>query len=260
MTDLHLGKIIALNEKFKNKLKDEEIKSRFLTAINSFTASVQSKHSTEEILWDAVDHAIAQLGLEDCVIYLLDSKDPNYLVQKAAYGPKKATGTVVKNPIRIPIGKGIVGYVANTGVAELINDTSQDARYIADDAIRFSEITVPILIDNKVVGVIDSEHSKRNFFSDEHVQVLNSIAQIISIKLTQLQESPSSKESGFQQYGQETAIAFTEGLNTLRRAIQLAQQEHDSQQLASSMQLIDAMQQAADRLYLQTRQLENIAC
>ena len=54
--------------------------------------------------------------------------------------------------MEIPVGKGIVGSVAETGKAELIKDTSKDPRYIVDDQLRYSEISVPIISDNKVLG------------------------------------------------------------------------------------------------------------
>ncbi|MEI9909964.1 MAG: GAF domain-containing protein [Bacteroidota bacterium] len=61
----------------------------------------------------------------------------------------------------IEVGKGIVGSVASSGKAEIITDTTKDPRYIVDDERRFSEISVPIVYDGKVLGVIDCEHSKK---------------------------------------------------------------------------------------------------
>ena len=56
---------------------------------------------------------------------------------------------MVHAPIEIEIGKGIVGYVARSGVAEIIPDTTLDSRYIVDDEKRYSEITVPLVSDGK---------------------------------------------------------------------------------------------------------------
>ncbi|HEX5171569.1 MAG TPA: ATP-binding protein, partial [Cyclobacteriaceae bacterium] len=73
--------------------------------------------------------------------------------------------------------------VARSGVAEVIHDTSKDNRYIVDDERRYSEITVPIIYQDKVIGVIDSEHPERNFFSDVHLKVLTTIAALASNKI-----------------------------------------------------------------------------
>ena len=118
-----------------------------------------------EALWQVTQQAIARLELEDCVIYLLDEEQGD-LVQVAAFGPKNPQGREILNPIRIPLGQGIVGNVAATGQVELIEDTRLDPRYIQDDQLRFSELAVPIRSDGRIVGVIDSEHSARGFFTD----------------------------------------------------------------------------------------------
>ena len=78
----------------------------------------------------------------------------------------------------IPIGKGVVGSVAQNGRAEIIADTRKDPRYIIDDEIRLSEITVPIVFENEVIGVIDSEHEECNFFTEEHLKTLQNISRL----------------------------------------------------------------------------------
>ena len=105
---------------------------------------------------------ISKLNLEDCVVYLIDS-DKNILIQKAAFGPKSPAEEIIKDPITIRIGDGIVGSVAASGNYELIPDTTKDMRYIVDDDVRFSELAVPIFYENQVIGVIDSEHSQKDF-------------------------------------------------------------------------------------------------
>src|SRR5262249_6517702 len=130
-------------------------------------------------------NCVSQLGFVDCVIYLLD-KEQNVLVQKAAFGPKNPEGQKILNPITIPLGKGIVGSVAHSGKDELIADTRLDKRYICDDEFRLSEITVPIVAGGEVLGVIDAEHPKENFFTQEHLEILTGIASLCANKLVRV--------------------------------------------------------------------------
>ena len=116
------------------------------------------------------------------MIYLKDK--PNKIwAQIAAYGSKKLNYREIHNPINIPFGKGIVGSVGDSGVAEVVKDTLVDERYIADDSIRCSEITVPIWCDNEVIGIIDSEHEEKDFFTSEHLRILQSVANICGQKI-----------------------------------------------------------------------------
>jgi two-component system LytT family sensor kinase len=146
-------------------------------AINYFTASLIDHNTIEEVLWDVTRNCIGRLNFEDCVIYTMDDKR-QALVQKAAYGPKNPRNFEILHPIEIPAGKGIVGSVAVSGKAEIIYDTSQDPRYIKDDEMRLAEITVPILTDGKVIGVIDAEHSQKGFFKQHHLRILTTIASV----------------------------------------------------------------------------------
>lgn len=79
-----------------------------------------------------------------------------------------------------------MGTVASSGRAELLRDVREDPRYITDDQARLSELAVPILLRDQVIGVIDSEHSKFGFFTPEHEQVFNTIATVTAGRIGRL--------------------------------------------------------------------------
>ena len=164
----------------KQLKKREELETEVV--INYFASQINRHQRTEDILWDVAKNCISKLNFEDCVIYLLDEKR-NMLVQKAAWGPKMAKDFTIYQPIELPVGKGIVGSVAQSGKAELIPNTELDKRYIADDVRRFSEMAVPLIIDNKVIGVIDSEHSRKNFFTKRHLNILSTVAVLCATQI-----------------------------------------------------------------------------
>lgn len=150
--------------------------------ISYFTASLGVLFSVEDILWDVSHNCISQLDFEDCVIYLIDH-EKKCLVQKAAWGPKTTDENRILNPLEIPLGKGIVGTVAITGKAEIIADTSKDNRYIVDDERRYSEIAIPIKTAGQIIGVLDSEHRQKNFYTARHRQILETVAAICANKI-----------------------------------------------------------------------------
>jgi LytS/YehU family sensor histidine kinase len=115
-------------------------------------------------------------------------------VQTAAFGPKHKGFRKLENPLIIPLGERIVGSVAKTGVGEIINDTSKDERYLIDDRIRNSEMTVPIIHNQKVIGVIDSEHSRKGFFKKEDLQLVSTIASLCSNKIIRAKSEMAVKE------------------------------------------------------------------
>ncbi|MGB0006527.1 MAG: GAF domain-containing protein, partial [Candidatus Sulfotelmatobacter sp.] len=65
----------------------------------------------------------------------------------------------------VPLGRGLVGYAAQTGQAVLVPDVSKDPRYIAGNPETRSELAVPLIYKDKVIGVLDLEHTRRGFFT-----------------------------------------------------------------------------------------------
>lgn len=157
-----------------------------------FITSIHNKNTEETILWDLAKNCISKLGFIDCVIYLIDNQK-RVLTQMAAYGPKNPKDYEIYKPVTISLGEGITGSVAQTGIAEIINDTSSDPRYIIDDEIRYSEICVPIIVDDKVIGVIDCEYPEKDFFTSQHLRILKTIASITGIKLNQIRTEKKVK-------------------------------------------------------------------
>ncbi|RNC86520.1 MAG: PAS domain S-box protein [Winogradskyella sp.] len=161
-------------------LKREQ--SLIIDMINDVAKALLGKMDIYEIAWEITNNIAQYLDTEDCVIYLVDNEEGR-LEQIAAFGSKLGNNKQINNKIILPIGDGIVGTVAKTGVAEIINDTSKDSRYIVDDEQRFSEISVPIISNNKVIGVIDSEHISKNYFTNEHLVTLENIASLVAMQL-----------------------------------------------------------------------------
>lgn len=149
--------------------------------INNVAKAILGKVDTHEIAWEIVNEIAEYLGTDDCVIYLLDDQN-QCLEQIAAFG-QKVVDKKIANKLTIPVGQGVVGHVAKSGISEIIKDTRKDNRYIVDDDKRLSEITVPIISDGKVIGIIDSESRDENYYDSNHLKTLTNIARIVSMQL-----------------------------------------------------------------------------
>jgi GAF domain-containing protein len=169
------------------KLKADDYKAQFeLEQIsNYFSSSLSGKKNEDEVLWDVAQNLIGHLNYEDCIIYVWN-KDKTRMVQKAAYGPKGEPGIISADGFVVAPGQGIVGHVIETRQPVLVNDTRKDQRYRVDDQYRLSEVAVPILHNNELLGVIDSEHSAPNYYTERDIKILTTIATLIGNKLTQI--------------------------------------------------------------------------
>lgn len=162
--------------------KIQESNYKVTGILSFFATSLFDKNKEDDVLWSIAENCISKLDLEDCVIYILNKKN-NSLVQKAALGNKALPQRKILSPIQIKVGKGIVGSVAKTKTKELINNLSKDTRYIIDDCKRNSELAVPIIYKDTFYGVLDSEHSNKDFFTEKHVFLFELIAKLTATKL-----------------------------------------------------------------------------
>jgi sigma-B regulation protein RsbU (phosphoserine phosphatase) len=82
--------------------------------------------------------------------------------------------------LRIPIGRGVVGQVALTRQPVLLTDVStSEAYYHVNPAVR-SELAVPLIAKNRLIGVMDLESEEAGYFRPEHLHVLTLTASRIA--------------------------------------------------------------------------------
>jgi sigma-B regulation protein RsbU (phosphoserine phosphatase) len=82
--------------------------------------------------------------------------------------------------MRFQIGKGVVGQVALTRQAILLNDVTTDENYVpANPAVR-SELAVPLIAKNRLIGVMDLESEQTGYFRPEHMHLLTLTASRIA--------------------------------------------------------------------------------
>lgn len=170
----------------KDKLRKLEIENRYLTIVSQFAVDMLSMSTVEQVLWHLASKVVAKLGSDDVVVYIWDEHQER-LVQRAAYGQKSPCGKSIVSPIQIKLGEGVVGSVARSKQPLLIGDTQQHVGYIVDLDQHLSELAVPMVIDDKVIGVIDTGHHQQDYYNAQHQDTLVAIASMAAVKITQTQ-------------------------------------------------------------------------
>jgi len=69
--------------------------------------------------------------------------------------------------IRIPVGRGVCGTAASTLQTQLVTDVHDFPGHIACDAASNSEIVVPIVINDKLIGVLDIDSPSIGRFDND---------------------------------------------------------------------------------------------
>ncbi len=84
---------------------------------------------------------------------------------------------------RIPLGRGIAGWVAQTGEPLRVADVRQDPRYIAGYPDTLSEMCVPLQVGDRIVGVLDAQSTRLDAFSESDLHLLTTLAGQLSTVL-----------------------------------------------------------------------------
>lgn len=157
----------------------------YLRILNQFSLSLADIKTGEQLVWYAAREVVGKMGFVDCVIYLLD-QERQVLVQRAASGEKNPKGEIILNRLEIPVGKGITGSVAESGEPLLVPDLAEEERYLHDVGTACSEICVPLAYKGQILGVIDCEDARADQFNADHLEILTTVASLVSAKLIQV--------------------------------------------------------------------------
>jgi GAF domain-containing protein len=89
--------------------------------------------------------------------------------------------------VRIPMGKGVCGTSAATRQTVIVEDVDEFAGHIACDVASNSEIVIPIVFNQQLIGVLDIDSPKTARFDEHDRQGLESLVSILQKTLTSLE-------------------------------------------------------------------------
>jgi sigma-B regulation protein RsbU (phosphoserine phosphatase) len=101
----------------------------------------------------------------------------------------------------LEMGKGVTGAAAETCQVINVPDVTQDPRYISSESEIRSEVAVPLVLHDRVIGVMDLESVRFAFFTEDHVRTLKLLAPQIatSVENARLYEELAQREQRMQQ-------------------------------------------------------------
>lgn len=184
-----------------------------MITILSNVASI-AKRASLELNPKNASRAICQemfeaLSLHDLVVYM--RTPTGTLLQEMAIGVKGSTAhNLVKNPLELQLGQGVVGTVGLEKKTRNIPDVRLIENYVPDIDGCLSELAVPLVHKNKLVGVLDSEHPDAGFFTSIHEDMFQIIAGFLSPLV--YEETMPKKTSSKDRFSDFESLLIHEGL------------------------------------------------
>lgn len=158
-----------------------------LRIINRICHRIDSSMQGEDFYEKVVTLIQKAFNYDHVAIYLLD-RQSNALRLQALSGKYRA---IIPRDQHIPLGQGIVSWVAIHAKTHLANDVGRSSYFLnwTPDLIPTkSELCVPIVVDNQAVGVLNIESSELGFFDEDDVSAMELLTERIasSIRNTRL--------------------------------------------------------------------------
>jgi PAS domain S-box-containing protein len=204
---------VRLLEREQQARAQAEATARRLRAIQTLTDTALEHLSLEDLLHELLDR-IREVMAVDAATILLLSEDRQFLTVHASRGLEEA----VAAQLRIPFGKGVSGKIAASQKPLIVDDLSKAE--VAGPFLReniYSLVGVPLLVKERVIGVIHVGTVQPHCFTQDDVQLLEMVAYRIALaidhaRLFQAEQHARAEAAARASQLEATIEAMTEGV------------------------------------------------
>jgi len=149
-----------------------------LSAVKDLSELSPHAGNEKELISKALSVLIQNQDMERCSLFLLNEQ--GYLVNLTGVSSCETASEsrLEYKSLQFKVGEGVIGIAAQTGELQYCEDCSIDERFSSDkpqDNVELpgSVISVPIIVDNDVVGVLNISHPQANYFNEWHIRMLS---------------------------------------------------------------------------------------
>ncbi len=158
--------------------EQERMRAAHLELVGKIARQVNAVQDLEEIFNQVVLLTRETFGFHPVNIFGIDSQNGDVVLQASSMTD------LPQYEARLRPGEGLVGTAVSQQKTIVCNDTAADHRYIRhldvmpEHALAFtqSEITMPLIVDDKLLGVLDVQSGRLNAFTSAEKTVLEALA------------------------------------------------------------------------------------
>ncbi len=172
-----------LEKRVEERTEEISRKAAQLEAARQVAARIAAQSDFDALLKTTVDVVREQFGYYYAAVFLPDPEN-QFAVLRAGTG--EAGRRMIEANHRLRIGEvGIVGYVMSRGEPRITGNVDEDPAHYKNPYLpeTRSEMAVAMKLGEQVVGVLDVQSTRRNAFSADDVDVLQTIADQLAAAL-----------------------------------------------------------------------------
>ena len=149
-----------------------------LTVLNEISREITSILDVDDLL-ERIGHLLKRvIDFQMFTILLWNDRTEQFEHRfSSRYGER------VTRQRTISLGQGIIGTAAQLRQPVLAPDVRKDPRYVSENPETRSELSVPLIYKGEVIGVLDLEHTRVNYYTEDHQRTLSTLAAQIAISI-----------------------------------------------------------------------------
>lgn len=147
---------------------------RTLRTLSQLSQEFSSILNLDSLLGKVAQKVKGLIRYDSFSIYLYDEQGQ---MLRSRFSLRSDTRVKVEH---VPLDKGITGAAVRERRPIRVDDVLVDSRYIQTTPGIRSEVAVPLLMPDRIVGVMDLESQRVGYFTDDHIQTLAPLAPLIA--------------------------------------------------------------------------------
>jgi GAF domain-containing protein len=189
------NRVVQRTVELEKANRNNERRARQFEAIAQISAIISNIQDFEPLIVKITQVISEQFEHYHTGIFLLD-ENREFAILRAANS--MGGQRMLSRNHRLPVGQtGIVGYVTATGTPRIALDVGTDAVFFDNPDLpgTRSEIALPLLIGNQVIGALDVQSEKENAFTTDDIAVLETLANQVSIAIQNTRTIEDARKS-----------------------------------------------------------------
>lgn len=167
------------------RLMDLDQSHKRLQVLYKVASIVERDVSEQVALEEIIEIVMTEFACVHAAIFLLnDTEETLMLHAHRGYA-------AVPN---MSVNLGITGYATRTRELVFVPDVSQDSRYVPGSPDCVSELAIPLIVSDRVIGVLDLEYSEERSLSPYDLDLLRTIAAQVSVTIAHVQHVAQIKK------------------------------------------------------------------
>jgi sigma-B regulation protein RsbU (phosphoserine phosphatase) len=163
------------NSYLYRKAKKETLEKETLLEVEK---SLSSSLDLDEVLELILDSLLKVVKYDAAAIFLIDKRK-----QQIEHIKARGFDPALEPDLQLKMGQGLAGWAAQTQKSLIVPNVKEDPRYIEARVETQSGMVVPIISNERIIGVFSTESNELNAYDEDDLELLDAFASLAAISI-----------------------------------------------------------------------------